>query len=201
MLQGAIRDVNTGVLGDHGYGSIFKDSASVQFVRQRFEDITNGIPMLVHTNQGSEGRSPTIVCVKPGETDLNMNRFLIQCAERTPVRPHVIAVPGSQFVVLCQNFFSLKPLPEASDCPTVTSAGTFIAPGLIVNQYAALVRQLAHFFLGPFDLQPEVLDLDDIIRLDADASKRNAKSYGLYAASVQAGCTIPGTPHHRPVPD
>jgi len=176
MLQGAIRDVDTGVLSDHGYGAIFKDSASIPFVKQRFEDITNGSPMIVNTNRGPEGRSPTIVCVKSGDSDPIMNRFLAQCANERPLNPPVVTIPGSQWVVLCPNFFSLKPAPEASDCPTVTSTGTLISPYPTINQYAVLVRQLAHFYLGSLDLQPEVLNPNDIIKLTADASRRNAKS-------------------------
>jgi len=181
MLEGAIQDVSTGISSEFGYSAIFKDPASVPYIKAVLQKMVDGSPMPVETKHGPGSRSPILICVRPNDRDPTMAQFTSKCTD--PGTPAVL-VPDTPWVVLCPSFFRMKGAPQRADCPTTNLRDLMGSPNAIIgNQYSALVRQLAHFYLGRDDHQPEVTDLNNIFSLPADVTTRNARSYEFYTAS------------------
>ncbi len=181
MLEGAIRDVSTGSNSEFGYTAIFKDPASVPYIKTMLQNMADGSKMPVQTKDWPGDRSPIFICARPGNRDPSMNQFSSACtSEQTPA----VRIPDSPWIVLCPTFFRMKEAPERTDCPTEDSRGLMFLPNTMIgNQYTALIRQLAHFYLGPDNLPVEVTNLNQIFSLSADETKRNARSYEFYVAS------------------
>ena len=182
MLEGAIRDVAVGTSSDFGYAALFKKPVNVLYVKAMLQKIVDGDPMPVQIDGEPGSRPPVFVCPDIKDEDPTIRRFYDMCPDRgNPI----LLIPNTPWVVLCPQFFRMKEAPETRDCPTMALTGGAIATPftMIANQRSAVVRQLAHFYLGKDDLQPEVTRLSDIFVLSEDRSKRNAQSYGIYAAS------------------
>lgn len=180
MLEAAIGDVSTGIGSDFGYSAIFKDPVDVPYIKAVLQKMADGSPMPVQTYGMPAIRTPILICVKRGDRDPATAQFTSKCTgQETPA----VLIPDTPWVVLCPSFFTMKVAPEKVDCPTMNSKGMlFPKYSLIANQASALVRQLAHFYLGPDDLRPEVGDLNEILTAFGDVTRRNARSYEYYAA-------------------
>lgn len=181
MLEGAIQDVSTGISSEFGYSAIFKDPVSIPYIKAVLQKMAAGSPMPVETKHWPGSRSPIFICVRPNDRDPAMAQFISKCPD--PGTPAVL-VPDSPWVVLCPSFFKMKVAPQSTDCPTMNLRGLMGSPNAIIaNQYSALIRQLAHFYLGREDHQPEVTNLNEVFSISADVTTRNARSYEFYTAS------------------
>lgn len=181
MLEGAISDVTVGIGSDFGYQAIFKSQANVAYVKAVLQKMAGGGSMPLDSNNVASSRSPVFVCAPPNDNTPAMRQFTSKCTGLSPAA----LIPYTPFVVLCPSFFRMKEAPETGNCPMMAPrGGGLMNPfAIIANQRSAMVQQLAHFYLGSDDLQPEVTGLDDIFLLSEDTSKRNARSYDFYVAS------------------
>lgn len=191
MLEGAVSDVTVGIGSDFGYSAIFKSAANVAYVKAVLQKMVGGGSMPLELNNVASSRSPVFVCAPPNDNDPAMRQFTSKCTGLSPV----VLIPHTPFLVLCPSFFRMKEAPETGNCPTLAAKGGGIGNpfAIIANQRSAMVQQLAHFYLGSDDLQPEVTGLNDIFLLSIDSSKRNARSYDFYVASK-----IPSLFAHHP---
>lgn len=192
-LQELLQDITLGTSSTHGYTAFFKTNSNLEAVRQVFQDIADGSPILTGTwdkniaNFTGPVRStkPVIVCVNPGEPDtINQQQNCYQSGNAISVA-HVGRHSGA--VSLCSHFFDLPRTARRVACPLFDPViNRFVGHGIDFTrtQYAILVHELVHIYNIPEGMPEEVYDIQGAVNLDAVASFENAQNFAYYAAGM-----------------
>ena len=150
-------------------------------LRPLLERTATGPNITLTYQNGQESYHPTIVCANSFMPEIE--KFWLHCQESNSKRQASWAI-GTQFVVICSRTFSLKMLPEPSDCFKRLRNGRFHGgQSLARTQLSVLFHELVHLYLNQSSLKPEVYRLSDIVDLSPADSVKNPANYVFYLAS------------------
>lgn len=140
-------------------------------------------------NEGQNWR-PKIFCANMNVPKLA--QYWQVCRNRSV---YATASTRYQYVFLCQKLFSLKALPEATDCAGTLEHGLEpTGQSLARKQMTILLHELVDIYLptmpGIRPLRPQVFGLNAVIDLPASQSVINPANYVFYVASTSLPCYV-----------
>ena len=209
-LQEVINDAKNGLRSQHGYAAFFKLDSSVLFVVNIFAHIMAGLPRPdLSALRPGDVHSPMLVCesaislVGVGLNNPRAPATIIDICYHAH-GPTNFFVRSSRFLVLCNKFWDLAPIPSAgtSTCAAV-SGNKFVGDSenenigaMVSGQQKHLVdygryhllRGLVDFYLDVVSLEAfgtpkPALDWNRCVELSPFNARTNPSSYQLYAAS------------------
>ena len=146
---------------------------------------------LTTTKHGSS--RPTVVCVN--DRDPGISNFWHRCQQ--PGHTILMQPPGTAVVLLCPDFFKLRPSPVSADCATVNHASTQLIghSHIHATQYGYLVLGLADIYLramtdGELPMRQE-RDVNACLALPPDQALKNPSNYAFYASGKCSLFMIP----------
>ena len=133
---------------------------------------------LTHQNE-QKSHHPTVVCANSFMPEIE--KFWLHCQDS---KRQASWATGTHFVIICSRTFSLKMLPDPSDCVKRLRNGKFHGgQSLARTQLSVLFHELVHLYLNQSFLKPEVYLLSDIVHLAPADSVKNPANYVFYLAS------------------
>ena len=186
LLQKLIEYIHEAVESIDGAGPVgttiyrkFFGGVDPNIIRPVLERTATG-PNLTLTYQNEQkSHHPTIVCANSFMPEIE--KFWLHCRDSRRQASWAI---DTQFILICPRTFTLKMLPEPSDCFKRLPNGKFHGgQSLARTQLSVLFHELVHLYLNRSSLKPEVYHLSDIVNLSPADSVRNPANYVFYLAS------------------
>ena len=218
VLQPVVDDAANGPRSLHGYAAFFKRNAAKSFIINIFRHIMAGLPRpdLSVTRPG-DAHSPMLVCedrLSLVGIDLFDHRITTRAIQMCYLTngPTSFFVRSSRFLVLCNKFWDLEPIPPegTGTCATVIgnkfvgnseneNIGAMVSgqqKHLVNYRRYHLLYALVDFYLDVVSLHSSgnpkaAVDWNKCVELDAFWAIANPSSYQLYAASKLSSMTRP----------
>ncbi|KAL8847924.1 MAG: hypothetical protein Q9221_007056 [Calogaya cf. arnoldii] len=183
-LQLVLADVGKGTASP-AFSAFFKNELYGAYIQDVFQHMARGQPAVIPGKEGTGGeigfQNPNIVCLN--ETMPGYEQLRKQCGSTSIAT----TLRNRALVVLCDRFWDLDVEPLRIDCPIVRR-NVFVQnfdDRVLHNRFAALVHEMAHPYTATWTSEEmETKGIMDCVRLGAEESRKNARTYAFYAASM-----------------
>ena len=180
--QALLDDITNGTNSNHGFEALFKTNSSVRIVSSTIRNMRYG------GIYGPNNEVPTMICLDSTSEDPALETMFKQiCVPGTTAA----AIPNTTHIAFCPTFFTVirrgLDFPISLDCPVTTSNKIQGAPHpLMHNGYPIFLAQMLQLNIEhgliEGDLENQVQNVQDCVKLNATASVKNIANWAIYAA-------------------
>lgn len=191
QLERIIADARLGTHSKHGYTAFFKSNRNIGKVIAVFQKLLDAFPIIVDedrvplTAERIRTPKPGLLCLN--ETDVKNAPFLRACNESPQNdKPLVLIWPGTEIMVMCPKFFTVKQYPITGTCPELENGKFKSGDGkLLFSAFAYVVYALVNIYdRGIMGDWTDKWDMQYAVKLNSRQSLRSAENYAYYAGGM-----------------
>ena len=189
QLERVIADASLGTHSEHGYAAFFKSNSNIRKVVAMFERLVDAAPIIVDedrvplTSTKTRTPQPQLMCFNEADAK---NAALLQACNKSPQKDRqlVLIWPGTEMMIMCPTFFTVKQYPAAGAlCPELKD-GKFKSgdAALLKSAFAYVVYAFVNLYdrsmMGDWT---EKWDMQYAVELNSRQSLRSGENYAFYA--------------------